>query len=120
MKPSTQAKAQQLADTARQAAFTTQKTVKAATMRAGDAAYKNRSKIDAALNKAGDALDSKTSHKYSVQITKLKTLLRKGVDRLAAQASVTATPTQTTTPADTPDSAYPGAGGTSAHDDPTN
>ena len=63
----------------------TEDAVKKAVAHAGDLAHDNREKVSTLLDKAGALIDEKTDGKYHDQVTKVRTQVETGVDKLAAK-----------------------------------
>ena len=63
----------------------TEDAVKKAVAHAGDLAHDNREKVSALLDKASAVIDEKTDGKYRDQVTKVRTQVETGVDKLAAK-----------------------------------
>ncbi|HNM97557.1 MAG TPA: Rv0909 family putative TA system antitoxin [Marmoricola sp.] len=61
----------------------TERVFKTAVEKAGDLAHDKRADIDGLLDKVEGALNQRTEGKYADKVTKVKTNLQTGVDKLA-------------------------------------
>lgn len=51
--------------------------------KAGEATHEHRAQIDGLLDKAGSAIDQRTEGKYADKVSRARTQLERGVERLA-------------------------------------
>lgn len=64
----------------------------------GELTHSNRARIDSAIDKASDVVNRQTKGQYSGSVTKVATMIRKGVDQVENQRTATPPPATSSVP----------------------